>query len=157
MNLQNRYYFPQILRFLMNRKKLISLIIAGMMTISPIYAIAHDDADESGEMKTSIALTLQGIPEDVEHGTIKVDEDTPEEQLTRLATTSIEDAIATAHQVMQGKIIKAELDEAEDFLVWEVEVAHEGGSVTVLKIDAGNGKLLAAEQDEEAAWWQFWE
>jgi len=38
-----------------------------------------------------------------------------------------------------------------------VEVAFEDGSVVELKIDAGNGKLLAAEQDDEDAWWQFWD
>ncbi len=140
----------------MIRKKLTLLIIAGVITTSPVYAIAHD-AGDSDEMKGPITKALQGIPEDVEHGSIKVDEDTPEEQLSRLATVGIEAAITTAYKAMQGKIIKAELDEAEDFLVWEVEVAHEGGPATVLKIDAGNGKLLAAEQDEEDAWWQFWD
>jgi len=143
-------------RHKMTHKKLTLLIIAGMITISPVYALAHDSDDTDG-MKENITEALQGIPEDVEHGSIKVDEDTPEEQLPRLATVGIEAAITAAHQAMQGKVIKAELDEAEDFLVWEVEVAHEGGPATVLKIDAGNGKLLAAEQDEEDAWWQFWE
>jgi len=140
----------------MTHKKITLLIIAGMITISPVYAVAHDSDDTDG-MNGNITKVLQGIPEDVEHGSIKVDEDIPEEQLPRLATVGIETAITTAHKTMQGKITKAELDEAEDFLVWEVEVAHEGGSVTVLKIDAGNGKLLAAEQDEEDAWWQFWD
>ncbi len=112
MNPQKRYYFSQVLSciFLMNRKKLILSIIAGVMTISPVYAIAH--AAEAGEMKTSIAVTLKGIPEDVEHGSIKVDEDAPEEQLIRLATVSIDQAITTAYQILQGQIIKAKLDEA---------------------------------------------
>jgi len=58
---------------------------------------------------------------------------------------------------VQGKVIKAELDEAEDFLVWEVEVAPDDDSVAALKIDAGNEKLLVAEQDEEDAWWKLWD
>jgi len=140
-------------------KKLILLIIAGVITTSPVYAIAHGDGD-SDEMKGAITKSLQGVPEDVEHGSIKVDEDMPEAQRLRLATVGIEAAITAAHQTMQGKVTKAELDEAEGFLIWEIEIVHEGASVTVLKIDAGNGKLLAAEQDEEDeedAWWQFWD
>lgn len=139
----------------MNHKKLALLIIAGMITISPVYTVAHE-IDDADEMKGHITESLQGVPEDVKLGSIQVDEDASEEQLSKLASISIRRAITIAHQTVQGKIIKAALNETEGFLVWEVEVAREAIPVTVLKIDAGDGKLLAAEQDEEGAWWQFW-
>ena len=140
----------------MTRKKLILFIIAGIISISPVCAIAHD-SDDGNEVKGYIAEVLQRIPEDVKLGSIKVGEDTSEKQLAKLATVGIEAAITTALHMMKGKVIKAELGETEGFLVWEVKIAHGGSSVTVFKIDAGDGRLLAAEQGEENAWWQFWD
>jgi len=50
-------------------KKLMLLIIAGVITTSPVYAIAHG-AGDSDEMKGAITKALQGVHEDVEHGSI---------------------------------------------------------------------------------------
>ncbi|RLL51758.1 hypothetical protein D8Y20_08725 [Mariprofundus sp. EBB-1] len=140
----------------MKNKTLMICVISGLIAASPISAIAHD-AGNLNEIESKLTDSLKGIPEDVENGSIAVDEDTPKTQLSQLATVGIERAIAIAHQTLQGKIIKSELEEAEDYLVWEVEVIPEKGSPMELKIDAGNGKLLAAEQKEEEAWWQFWD
>lgn len=133
----------------MNHKKLALLIIAVVAAISPVYTVAD-------EIKGHIIESLRGVPEDVKLGSIQVDEDVSEEQLSKLASISIRRAITVAHQTIQGKIIKATLNEAEGFLVWEVEVVHGAIPVIVLKIDAGDGKLLAAEQCEDGAWWSLW-
>jgi len=140
----------------MKNKRLMIFVISGLIVASPVYAIAHD-ADDFDGMESKLTASLKDIPEDVESGSIEVDEDTPKTELSQLATVGIERAIAIAHQTLQGKIIKSELEEAEDYLVWEVEVIPEKGFPMQLKIDAGNGKLLAAEQMEEEAWWQFWD
>jgi uncharacterized membrane protein YkoI len=47
-----------------------------------------------------------------------------------------------------GKVIETELENENGFLVWEVKSIAQDGSLTEVYIDAGNGKVLAMEQEE---------
>jgi uncharacterized membrane protein YkoI len=47
-----------------------------------------------------------------------------------------------------GKVIETELENDNGFLVWEVKSIAQDGSLTEVYIDAGNGKVLAMEQEE---------
>ena len=87
------------------------LALAGLTVTSPLSAMA----EQSDQFKAHEILT--NVPNEVEHGSIRVDEDISEEALVDLASISIEKAINAARQSIKGKIISAELEEEEGFLV----------------------------------------
>jgi uncharacterized membrane protein YkoI len=45
-----------------------------------------------------------------------------------------------------GKVVKAELEEEDGFLVWEVEVISPKSGKTELLLDAGDGSVLRTKR-----------
>jgi uncharacterized membrane protein YkoI len=66
-----------------------------------------------------------------------------------MAKVSLDEAIQAALQAVQGKVLKAELEDEDGGLVYGVEVVKADNSIMDVKIDAGNGKLLKIEQDHK--------
>jgi len=66
-----------------------------------------------------------------------------------MAKVSLDEAIQAALKAVQGKVLKAELEDEDGSLVYGVEVVKADNSVMDVKIDAGNGKLLKIEQDHK--------
>ena len=88
--------------------------------------------------------------EDEEPGTIRGSMSLEEnEKLTMgaLARISIIEAIDAALARFPGKAINAELEDEDGYLVFEVEVVGAKGIRTDVKVDAGNGKILASENE----------
>src|SRR4051812_45423940 len=79
-------------------------------------------------------------------GTIKVEGEKSKFALAELAKVAMPDAVKTALGTVWGgyadkKVVDAELDAEDGYLVWEVEVAvRNQGGVTKVIVDAGSGK-----------------
>ena len=77
-------------------------------------------------------------------GTIAVQDDS--KAVLSLARIPIEHALEAAAKVVTGKVVKAELDEEDGFLVWEVEVISPNSGKTELLLDAGDGSVLRTKR-----------
>ncbi|MDE0805896.1 MAG: DUF2613 family protein [Acidimicrobiales bacterium] len=69
--------------------------------------------------------------------------------LEGLATISPEDAQAAAIAAVPGTAGDAELENENGSVVYEVPITAEDGTATEVKVDAGNGDVLASETDDE--------
>ncbi len=74
-------------------------------------------------------------------GTIPVQDDSSAASLSK-AKIDITQALQAVSKLQPGKIVKAELEEENGFLVWEIEVITEAGSIAELLLDAGDGSVL---------------
>ncbi len=81
----------------------------------------------------------------------KEDESKDKAALAASAKVTIEQAIKTATDKVQGKVIEAELEKEDETLVWEVEIVGADGKVAELYVDAGTGALVPGgkKEDEE--------
>ena len=70
----------------------------------------------------------------------------PADEEDRLAVESaavpLVEAILTAHQVINGNLSEASLEDEDDRPVWEVEIRAEDGSVNEVIIDAVSGERI---------------
>jgi hypothetical protein len=65
-----------------------------------------------------------------------------------MAKISLDQAMQTAVAAVPGRVLKAELEDEDGFLVYGIEVAGRDQVVTEVKIDAGSGKVLAQRKDK---------
>ena len=70
-------------------------------------------------------------------------------QLEPLAGVTADDAMAAATAAVPGTAGDAELENENGSVVYEVPVTADDGTVTEVKVDAGNGDVLATETDDE--------
>ena len=63
------------------------------------------------------------------------------------AKISLSQAIAAAEGHVQGKAVRAELEDENGTAVYGVEVAS-GAQITDVKVDVNNGKILSAQADQ---------
>ena len=112
------------------------------------------------------------LPGEVQQGSIKVGE-ANEQAMAGMARLGALDAINIATKAAPGKVTELQLDEESGYLIWEVTELGQDGQEVQLKLDAGNGRLLAAEvgdhqedrgdKDHEDrgegkhSSWKFWE
>ncbi len=88
-------------------------------------------------------------------GSIQVDEfdgESEADETSRLAdqaTVSEADAAAAATTAYPGDISAGQLGNENGSLVWEFSVTQTDGSTLEVKVDAGNGSVLAAEADDD--------
>lgn len=83
---------------------------------------------------------------EVKNGTIRIEKQT-EAEFPSMAKISMDQAVERALASVQGQILKAELDDENGFLVYDVEVVSAAKAIMELKVDAGSGKVLAMERD----------
>ncbi|MCU1545244.1 MAG: propeptide PepSY amd peptidase [Homoserinimonas sp.] len=69
--------------------------------------------------------------------------------LQSLATATPEQATASALAVVPGTAGAVELDNENGYVVYSVEVTAADGSSVDVKVDAGNGDVLAEEADDD--------
>lgn len=69
------------------------------------------------------------------------------QQLKGLAKIDQATAEKAALQAVPGTVVKTELDNENGFVVYSVEVKSADGTVTDVKVDAGNGQVLAQESE----------
>jgi uncharacterized membrane protein YkoI len=65
--------------------------------------------------------------------------------MAKEAKVTIDQAIKTALEKVQGTAVEAELEKKHGKTVWEVEVLGADGKVTEVHIDAGDGTVIDTE------------
>jgi uncharacterized membrane protein YkoI len=109
-----------------NTKKLAALALGGLLLTTSAAGIAV----ESGQLNGSIKITQDN-----------------EANYPTLASVTIDQAVASALKAQPGKVIKAELENENGYLVWGVEVAS-NNQINEVKVDAQNAKILKIEKDK---------
>ncbi len=64
------------------------------------------------------------------------------------AKVSIDEAIATARESVSGTVIKTELEQKHDRLIWEIEVITQEKQVKKIHIDAQTGTIIDVEEEK---------
>ena len=127
---------------------LISLAIAGLLGSS--FAVLADTA--KGKLFEGLVVedivVIEQLPREVQSGSVQVKNDDDAAMAGQAKVTSSE-AAKIATTALPGKVIETKLDDENGYLVWEVEIIGTDGHETQLKIDAGNGRLLAAEREDD--------
>ena len=144
---------------------LISLAIAGSLG-SSLAVLAETARDKPFEgLVVEDIVVIEKLPSEVRTGSVRVRDDDDAVMVDQARLTSSE-AAAIATTALPGKVIETKLDNENGYLIWEVEIIDANGHETELKIDAGNGRLLAAEREDDedkdeekskGSNWKFWE
>lgn len=114
----------------------------------PSLVIANDINAKQFEGLTVTGLVeLQNLPIDVEKGSVSAS-DAEESELPALASLSANKAIEIAETATGGKTVEMQLGHENGFVIWEVTTNLKNNHEAQLKIDAGNGRLLAAEMGD---------
>jgi uncharacterized membrane protein YkoI len=109
-----------------NTKKLAALALGGLLLTTSAAGIAA----ASSQLNGSIKITQDN-----------------EANYANLASVTIDQAVASALKAQPGKVIKAELENENGYLVWGVEVAS-NNQINEVKVDAKNAKILKIEKDQ---------
>ncbi len=64
-----------------------------------------------------------------------------------MAKVSLDSAVSAALKAVPGKVLKAELENENGYLVYGIEIAKADHQIADVKIDAGNGKILKIDTD----------
>jgi uncharacterized membrane protein YkoI len=81
-------------------------------------------------------------------GSIKL-ESQDEAAFTEMARISLDTATNEALKQVPGKVVRAELENENGYLVYGVEIAKADHQIYDVKVDAGNGKVLKIDQDKK--------
>jgi hypothetical protein len=65
-----------------------------------------------------------------------------------MAKISLDSAVSKALKAVPGKALKVELENENGSLVYGVEIAKADHQIADVKVDAGNGKVLKIEADQ---------
>ncbi len=105
-----------------------------------------------GKMGTGLALlvgsvlVLSGPAWSDAKGKKEKDETKEAVEMSKTAKVTVEQAIKTATEKVQGKVIEAELERKHDKAVWEVEIVGADDKVTEVHIDADTGAVIDTEE-----------
>lgn len=114
-------------------------------TVKILTAVTFVSALAAG---TAFATGAIKLPDEVKTSSIKLPRGVESQAgFAQHAKVTQQEAEAAALAVQPGQVVKAELDDEDGYLVWQVDVKHAKG-VTEIAVDAGNGKALAAEAEE---------
>ena len=61
------------------------------------------------------------------------------------AKVTVDQAVKTATEKVQGTVVEAELEKKHDKTIWEVEVVGADGKVSEIHIDAATGAVIDVE------------
>jgi uncharacterized membrane protein YkoI len=81
-------------------------------------------------------------------GTIPVKNE-EEARFAGMAKVSMDSAINAALKEVQGKVLRAELENQNGYLVYGIEIAKTDHQIVDVKVDAGDGKILKVENDQK--------
>ncbi|BAL80272.1 PepSY domain-containing protein [Caldisericum exile] len=156
----------------MKKKILVALFVLGLLssmafvgkhfvmagntpTATQTQAVSSGTGTETKEEAIGTE-TQQGAQEPSYVGSIKVtdtnakDEASESKAIEGLAKISQSDAEKAALAKVPGTVIKTTLDNENGYLVYAVEVKDAQGKVFDVKVDAGNGTVLATEASDGA-------
>jgi uncharacterized membrane protein YkoI len=66
-----------------------------------------------------------------------------------MAKVSMDSAINAALKEVQGKVLRAELENENGYLVYGIEIATTGHQIVEVNVDAGDGKILKVRNDQK--------
>ncbi|MBP1913014.1 PepSY domain-containing protein [Thermococcus stetteri] len=128
--------------------KVVAVIVALIVTVGVgAFAVAASDNTSNSTSDTNSPTYVGSIsvPQDVENEK----EDQEAKTLQDLAKITVEQAKDSALSVVNGTINKVELGNENGYLVYSVEVKTADGVIKDVKVDAGNGKVLQIDTDNE--------
>jgi uncharacterized membrane protein YkoI len=67
-------------------------------------------------------------------------------EMAKEAKVTVDQAIKTATEKVQGTVVEAELEKKHDKTIWEVEVVGADGKVSEVHIDAVTGAVIDVEE-----------
>lgn len=67
-------------------------------------------------------------------------------ELLKDAKVTVDQAIKTAMEKVQGTVVEAELEKKHDKTIWEVEIVGADGKVSEVHIDAASGSVIDVEE-----------
>jgi uncharacterized membrane protein YkoI len=145
------------------------VLITVTLTASAVSALAGTaQGQPASDAAAKAAAPLDQLPHEVQSGSVQVKKD-DEQAMAAQASVTAAEAAKVAAGATNGKVLATKLDDENGYLIWEVEVLDPQGKETQIKIDAGNGSLLAAEINGEGehgdgdrdehrhSSWKFWE
>ncbi len=134
------------------KKLLVGALAATALTIGGGAAMAAGQAPE-----TTAGDTKQEEQEPRINGSVKApggagqDEAAETQQLQGLAEVDQARAEEAALGAVAGTVEEAELGNENGYVVWDVEVKAENGTLHEVVVDAGNGQILAQQADDEGS------
>lgn len=108
---------------------------------------AEDPAGEGSDGQEPTFAGSVPAPAETDNGQMSEAEESA--TLEGLATITPEEAAAAALAVVPGSAGDAELGNENGFVVYDVTVTAADGTTVDVKVDAGNGQVLAQETDGE--------
>lgn len=96
----------------------------------------------------AFATGAVNFPDEVKTSSIKLPRGVKKADLASHAKIDQRQAEAAALAALPGEVVKSKLDNEHGRLVWQIDVRHAKG-VTEVAVDAGNGKVLAMENEED--------
>lgn len=88
------------------------------------------------------------FPDEVKSSSVKLPRGVKKADLASHAKIDQRQAEAAALAALPGEVVKSKLDNENGYLVWQIDVKHAKG-VTEVAVDAGNGKVLAMEAEDD--------
>jgi uncharacterized membrane protein YkoI len=79
-------------------------------------------------------------------GSIPIQSD--EAGLVQMAKIPMNAAVNAALKQVPGKVLRAELENENDYLVYGVEIVKADQQIVDVKVDAGNGRILRTDSDK---------
>ncbi|MBA2534448.1 MAG: PepSY domain-containing protein [Rubrobacter sp.] len=152
----------------MNTRKLVvgaataaALIVGGAAAIAAGQA-PQTTADETKQEDPSYKGSIQAPSGDAERNDAEENakgseneaggdgsEAAEDQQLQSLARIDRAQAQQAALKAVPGTIKDAELGNENGYVVWDVKVAADSGSLQEVKVDAGNGQVLAQDAGDD--------
>jgi uncharacterized membrane protein YkoI len=142
-------------------KTLIALTAGGLLA-GGLATLASADPAQTGQDQAFAGVVVEDVvvmeqlPKEVQSGSIKLTDDS-EEVMAAQSRISAVQAARIAATALPGKVVELKLDDENGYLIWGAEVIADQGQEAQLKIDAGNGRLLAGEDEEGRSRWRLWE
>lgn len=131
------------------KKTLVAITVTGVLTGTALAALADNAKGKPFEgVLVEDIVVIEQFPTEVQKGSIRVDNDN-EHALVQKVKIDSGDAAAIAVKALPGSVVETRLDDENGYLIWDVEVVGTNGRAVQLKIDAGNGYLLAMEAGED--------
>jgi len=106
-------------------------VIAGITVVAAFLVIGGAFAQKAGSVGS---ILVKGGDEAV---------------LAGMAKIPIGSAVSEALKTVPGKVLKAELENEDGYLVYGVEIVKADHQIADVKVDAGNGRVLKIDADRD--------
>jgi uncharacterized membrane protein YkoI len=122
------------------QKGVLALTLASLLTGGVALATPAGNAG----IRVTGPVAMQNLPTVAHNGSIQVKSEN-EGAMAAQARISAEEAVRIATTAHPGKVVETQLGNENGSLIWEITQQDAQGREVQLKLDAGNGNLLAAE------------